>query len=100
MPFTIIPEADCVRLLGGEDIRYSFRAPEIERWLPALLGELGAASVGEALAHVPAPRRRAAEELLARLVSERVLVEARQRPSPSPYRIEMVGDGALAEALR
>lgn len=100
MPFTIIPAPDCVRLVGGEDLRYTLRAPGIEHWLPALLGELGVTSMGEALARVPEPRRGAAESLIARLSSERVLVEVPRRPSPSPYRIEMVGEGALAEALR
>lgn len=100
MPFTIIPEADCVRLIGGEDIRYTLRGPAIERWLPALLGDIGTASAGGALASVPEAHRRAAESLITRLVSERVLVEAPPRPRPSPFRIEMVGAGALAEALR
>lgn len=100
MPFTVIPEADCVRLLGGEDIRYTLRAPGIERWLPALLGDIDDRSVGEALSRVPEAQRRAAESLLARLVSERVLVEAPPRPRSAPFRIEMVGEGALTESLR
>lgn len=101
VPFTVIPEPGCVRLIGGEDLRYTLRGPEVEQWLPPLVDALAAgAARAEALARVPPAHRGSAEALLARLADERVLVVAAARPSPAPYRAAVRGEGPLADALR
>ena len=33
-PFTILTKPDMVRLVAGEDFRYTLRSPSLEQWLP------------------------------------------------------------------
>lgn len=103
MPFTVIAEPGCVRLVGGEELRFTLRAPGIEAWLPPLVAALSAERpppLAAALDALPAPARPAAERLVARLLAERALVEGDPRPRPAPHRLEIEGDGPVASALR
>ena len=76
LPFAIIPGPDLVRLVAGEDHRYTLSGPGIAGWLPQLLAHLdGCRPVAELLSLVDAAVRPAAAELLERLYGERVLVD-------------------------
>ena len=39
LPFTIVSAANQVRLIAGEDFRYTLNGPELETWLPAWLSQ-------------------------------------------------------------
>src|SRR5450755_1293000 len=68
LPFTVLPGPDRVRLIAGEDFRYTLAAPGLETWLPDVLSQLdGRRTLDELLAALPADRHDAARQLLARL---------------------------------
>lgn len=102
MPFGTATEPDCVHLIGGEDVRFSLRAPGIERWLPALLQQLARGeSDAELLRSLPEHRRDAARELVEQLVGERVLVlDSVPRAAGRAWAPEVLGEGRLAERVR
>jgi bacteriocin biosynthesis cyclodehydratase domain-containing protein len=103
LPFTIVPSPDQVRLLAGEDFRYTLNGPALDTWLPAWLRLIdGRRTVDELLALLPEERRPVARRLVERLYDERVLVEgpasAAFLPCCPGLRIE--GDGILVDSLR
>jgi bacteriocin biosynthesis cyclodehydratase domain-containing protein len=103
LPFTILTAPDTVRLVAGEDFRYTLSAPGLERWLPELLKKLdGRRPVDELLGGLDAAERDAACQLLDSLYSERVLTEAspRDRHQPLSFRLLIEGAGPLADGLR
>jgi bacteriocin biosynthesis cyclodehydratase domain-containing protein len=102
MPFGTATEPDCVHLIGGEDVRFSLRAPELEQWLPPLLQRLARGeSDAVLLGSLPEHRRAAARELVDQLVGERVLVvDASPRPAGRAWSLEVDGEGRLAERVR
>jgi bacteriocin biosynthesis cyclodehydratase domain-containing protein len=103
LPYTVLAAPDRVRLVAGEDFRYTLSAPGVERWLPGLLAGLrGSMTVGEAVAALDAELRTQAVELLARLYGERVLVDgpAEAAHAPAARRLAAEGSGALVEELR
>ncbi len=66
-----------MRLVAGEDHRYTLSAPGLETWLPGLLARLdGRRTLREALAPLDATQRDSAAELVERLRGERILVDA------------------------
>jgi bacteriocin biosynthesis cyclodehydratase domain-containing protein len=103
LPFTVLTGTDTVRLVAGEDCRYTLTAPGLECWLPELLiGLDGRHSVAELLDTLDPDRRAAADQLLERLYGERVLVDAapRERHVPRQCALVVEGEGPLADGLR
>jgi bacteriocin biosynthesis cyclodehydratase domain-containing protein len=101
-PLAAATGPDCVHLVGGEDLRYTLRGPELDRWILPLLEKLaGGASDAELLEGLPADRQQAARELLDRLAGERVLLS---EPAPAPqaraWCFDVEGEGGLAERVR
>jgi oxazoline/thiazoline synthase len=102
LPYTILTGPDTVRLVAGEDFRYTLSGPGVERWLPDFLSGLsGAEPLAQALGRLPEEQRDLALELTARLYGERVLVDgpALAAHPAGPYRLAVEGSGALREAL-
>ena len=101
LPFTVIAEPDTLRLIAGEDLRYTFRQRDIDRWGAALVEALRAPRAQEeALARVEASAREAARALLARLVEERVVVKDAPAPPAAAYAVSVEGAPALCAAIR
>src|SRR5262250_3103861 len=76
LPFTVLTDADTVRLVAGEDVRYTLTGPGVDGWLPALLaGCDGRRPLDDLLARVEESLRPAARDLIDRLYGERVLVD-------------------------
>jgi bacteriocin biosynthesis cyclodehydratase domain-containing protein len=101
-PFTVLTQPDVVRLVAGEDHRYTLTGAGLDEWLPALLARLtGAAPVGELLAALAAERRGQAQQIIERLYGERVLVDgpAAAAHRAAAYRVVTAGQGALFERL-
>lgn len=101
LPFTVIGEPGTLRLIAGEDLRYTFRLRGIESWGGALVEALRQPiSRQNALHIVPRSDRAQAEQLLTRLISERLVVDAAPASVAQPYRVEISGEGRLAAHLR
>jgi bacteriocin biosynthesis cyclodehydratase domain-containing protein len=102
LPFTAIAAPGVVRLVAGEDHRYTLRADGIDRWLPALLERLDGRTLDEAIAPLAEAERAGARGLLDRLASERVLVEATALDAHrrQTLALEVEGRGPLVERLR
>jgi bacteriocin biosynthesis cyclodehydratase domain-containing protein len=102
LPFTILSAADTVRLVAGEDYRYTLTGPRLEQWLPGFLSGLdGKQALENALASVPAEQREAALKVVERLYGERVLVDgpAPAAHAPTRYRLVAEGSGRLQKEL-
>jgi bacteriocin biosynthesis cyclodehydratase domain-containing protein len=103
LPFTILHEMDVVRLVAGEDFRYTLAAPELGVWLPALLRAMdGRQTVGELIVGLVESQHAAALGLIERLYGERVLVDGPVSAAhrSGSYRLVVEGTGPVAEALR
>jgi bacteriocin biosynthesis cyclodehydratase domain-containing protein len=102
LPFTVIAAPGVVRLVAGEDHRYTLRADGIDRWLPALIDRLDGRKLDEALAPLAEAERASAGGLLERLASERVLVEATALDAHrrEALALEVEGRGPLVDRLR
>jgi bacteriocin biosynthesis cyclodehydratase domain-containing protein len=102
LPCTILTAPDTVRLVAGEDFRYTLSGPGVEHWLPAFFANLdGSRSLEDALALLSHEHRDLAVELTARLYGERVLVDgpARAAHPARACRLAVEGSGPLREAL-
>jgi bacteriocin biosynthesis cyclodehydratase domain-containing protein len=102
LPFTVIASEDTVRLVAGEDFRYTLTGEGIDRWLPGLLERLdGRRTIDEAVSALPEPGRRAAARIVDRLYGERVLVDgtAVDAHPAATFRISVEGSGPLLEGL-
>ena len=102
LPYTIVPEPDTVRLVAGEDHRYTLCGPKLETWLPQLLaGCDGRRSIDELLVDLDDSTRSQARELVGRLYGERVLVEGpvEHAHQPMAYAMAVEGSGPLADRL-
>jgi bacteriocin biosynthesis cyclodehydratase domain-containing protein len=102
LPFTLLASPDTVRLVAGEDFRYTLSGEGIDRWLPGVLERLdGRRTVEEAVAPLAEPERRAARRILERLVGERVVVDgtAVDVHPAAAFRIVAEGSGPLLEGL-
>lgn len=100
LPFSVLVSPGTVRLVAGEDFRYTLAAPELDRWLPPLLSLLdGRRTQAEALIQVAPEYRPEAARLLDRLFGERVLVSgtAAEAHGAARYRVVVEGSGALGE---
>ncbi len=101
--FSILPGPDRVRLVAGEDFRYTLTGPGLETWLPAWLAEMdGLRVLDDLLALLPPERRDPAAQLLARLYGERVVLDgpAAAAHAPAHYSLRPEGTGRLAEGLK
>src|SRR5438874_10065915 len=86
-PFAILTKPDTVRLVAGEEFRYTLRSPSLDQWLPRFLGGFEReAEWQRLLKQLPSERQQQALEILTRLYGERVLLEANgEHPHvPSP----------------
>ena len=102
LPFTILCGPGRVRLVAGEDFRYTLEAPGLEKWLPGWLPTLdGRRTLAEAVAALPEELRPAARQLVARLYGERVLIDGPAAAAHRPRRCRLVaeGSGPLRDAL-
>jgi hypothetical protein len=100
--FSILPGPDRVRLVAGEDFRYTLTGPGLETWLPAWLPALdGSRTAEEWLGQLPPERRDPARQLLARLYGERVVLDGPAAAhAPAPHLLRPEGTGLLAEKLK
>jgi bacteriocin biosynthesis cyclodehydratase domain-containing protein len=102
LPYTILTEPDTVRLVAGEDFRYTLTGPGLERWLPDLLAHLdGRRPVGEALRALAEADRVPALQLVERLYGERILADAPAASAhpAAAYRLAPEGTGWLLDYL-
>ncbi len=102
LPCTILTGPDTVRLVAGEDFRYTLSGPGVEHWLPTFFASLdGLRTLDEALGRLSEDQRDLAVELAGRLYGERVLVDG-PGLAAHPARaccLLVEGSGALKEAL-
>ena len=102
-PFAILTKPDTVRLVAGEEFRYTLRSPSLDQWLPRFLGSFDhEAEWRPLLKQLPGERQQQALEIITRLYGERVLLEGNGDHSqmPSPLRWVVEGSGKLSERLR
>src|SRR6478752_7090687 len=95
--------ANTVRLVAGEDHRYTLTAPQLERWLPALMERLnGKDSLAALLAPLTLDERQAALEIVTHLYGERVLIDgtAADAHRERNFRVEIQGNCQLCDMLR
>ena len=101
-PFTVLTDKGTVRLVAGEDHRYTLTAPEMDEWLPALLAEFtGRKTIAEILARLNPERREAAIGIARQLYGERVLVDgvAADTHVARSHRLVVGGSGKLRDLL-
>jgi bacteriocin biosynthesis cyclodehydratase domain-containing protein len=99
LPFTVLTCADTVRLVAGEDFRYTLSGPGLDQWLPDFLTRLdGRTPLDEALSRLPEALRGSAQQLVNRLYGERVLIDgaAADTHAPTRYRLTPAGSAAWA----
>lgn len=102
LPFTIVSSPDRVRLIAGEDFRYTLEGPKLDAWLPQWLPLLdGRRSLPQALAELPEEHRNAAREAAARLYGERVLIDgpAASAYTPNDFILVVEGEGPLRQIV-
>ncbi len=100
--FTILTDKNTVRLVAGEDYRYTLTGPDLDGWLPPLLKLLvGKETIAELLAPLTNVQRQAAIEAFAHLFGERVLVDgaAADAHRARKFRLAIHGQCKLAEWL-
>lgn len=102
LPFTVLTGPDRVRLIAGEDFRYTLEGAGLETWLPALLARMdGTFSLAELTGALAGERRTAFLEVIDQLYGERVLVDgaAAQAHPARPFRLAIEGEGPLTSLL-
>ena len=102
LPYTVVAEPDTVRLVAGEDHRYTLSGPGLEAWLPGLLaGCDGGRPIDDLLAGLDGPVQVQARDLVGRLYGERVLVDGpvERAHEPAAYAMAVEGTGRLAARL-
>jgi bacteriocin biosynthesis cyclodehydratase domain-containing protein len=101
-PFTVLADTDTVRLVAGEDFRYTFEAPGLDQWLPGFLKLLnGREPLAATLASLAASQRDAALKVVERLYAERLLTDAQalEAHPPGMYAMVVEGTGPLCATL-
>lgn len=102
-PFSVLTDPDTVRLIAGEDFRFTLTAPTLDRWLPPILALCdGRLSRDEIVQRLDPEQQARAREWLARLYGERILVNgsASEAHRPRSCRLAVEGRGELADRLR
>jgi hypothetical protein len=85
LPFTVLIGRDTVRLIAGEDYRYTLTGPGLGEWLPDLLASFdGRRSIGELRAGLAPHLREPAAQMVDRLYRARILVDG---PTEHAYRV-------------
>lgn len=98
---TVISERDLVRVIAGEDFRFTLRGPGLEAWLPAIFEQLDGKTTIDAIVGGLDPGRRAeALTLFERLVSERLLFSAESLPETFAAVVHAEGTGRLFELVQ
>jgi hypothetical protein len=99
LPFTVLASANTVRLVAGEDFRYTLTGEGLDRWLPPLLERLdGRRTVGEAVAALSAEERLAAARIVDRLYfGDRGLAGVRDRCETVVADMRRIGPEELAD---
>ncbi|HYT90142.1 MAG TPA: TOMM precursor leader peptide-binding protein [Gemmataceae bacterium] len=99
LPFTILTDRDTVRLVAGEDFRYTLTGPGLSDWLPDWLTALdGRVPLEEALGQLAQERREPARQLVDRLYGERVLIDGTALAAHVPARWRLRPEGSAAWA--
>jgi bacteriocin biosynthesis cyclodehydratase domain-containing protein len=99
LPFTILTGRDTVRLVAGEEFRYTLTGAGLDSWLPDWLAGLdGRVPLEAALARLPAEQRAPARELVDRLYGERVLVDGTAMDGHAGRRCRLAPEGSAAWA--
>jgi len=97
-PFAILTQPDTVRLVGGEEFRYTLRSPALDQWLPRWLGNFERSTEWlPLLQQLPGEHQPPALEIITRLYGERVLLAGNgETPQPAaPFRWVVEGSGSL-----
>jgi bacteriocin biosynthesis cyclodehydratase domain-containing protein len=99
LPFTVLTAPDTVRLVAGEDFRYTLTGAGLDGWLPGWLAGLdGRTPLEEALARLPEAHRGPARQLVDRLYGERVLLDGTAADAHAPARRRLAPEGGAAWA--
>jgi bacteriocin biosynthesis cyclodehydratase domain-containing protein len=102
LPFTILANGDTVRLVAGEDFRYTLRGPKLAAWLPQMLKACDGCQTTDAIvAALPDTVQKSARMVIDRLFGERVLVNgtAHDAHQPHDYQVQVEGTGPLVAGL-
>jgi bacteriocin biosynthesis cyclodehydratase domain-containing protein len=102
-PFAILTGPSLVRLVAGEEFRYTLRSPSLEQWLPAFLSNFQMDVEWRGLMkQLPSEHNQQALEIIARLYGERVLLESNGEhgPIPTPIRFVVEGEGQLCKRVQ
>ncbi len=98
---TVICEPDLVRVVAGEDFRFTLRGSGLDTWLPEILKRLDGKNTVEMLLRGLEPARRSeALDLLERLVSERLLFSADTLPEAFQAVLHAEGSGRLQACVQ
>ena len=99
LPFTVLTAPDTVRLVAGEDFRYTLTGSGLDGWLPAWLAGLdGRTPLADTLDRLPESHRAGARELADRLYGERVLIDGTAADAHVPVRYRLAVEGRAAWA--
>jgi bacteriocin biosynthesis cyclodehydratase domain-containing protein len=101
-PFTVLTGPNTVRLVAGEDYRYTLSGPDLDRWLPSLLERCqGKETVTCLLALLESAQREAALQVIGQLYGERVFVDgaAADAHAARTYHVVIDGRGELREQM-
>src|SRR5216117_421768 len=75
-PFAILTKPDTVRLVAGEEFRYTLRSPSLDQWLPQWLSSFECAVEWRPLLNqLPRECHQQALEIITRLYGDRALLE-------------------------
>jgi bacteriocin biosynthesis cyclodehydratase domain-containing protein len=102
-PFTALTQPGVVRLVAGEDYRYTLTGAGLERWLPALLERCtGQETLATLLGTLAEDQRNHARAIIERLYGERVLVDGPAAAAHVGRRHahHVTGSGLLCERLQ
>lgn len=103
LAFSFLTQPGVVRLVAGEDFRYTLTHAGLDEWLPAILARCtGRETVDDLFRGLAEPQRSTLLQVLRRLHGERVLVDgpAEAAHVARRYRWQVEGDGVLADGLR
>lgn len=100
--FTILTGPGLVRLIAGEDLRFTLREPELEMWFPAWLQSFDGRTIGEVLEQMPTARQAQALDWIQRLYGERIVVDCPAALGPMPRELQalVTGTGSLVARLQ